>query len=316
MVLPEYPTEVLARAVRKHLSGDPDGFSPVPTGKHNRSYFFRIGGAERLIRIAPLAGTPLLFYEAGMMAQEPEVHRIVRSRTSIPVPEILVYDADHDVLPADFLILERLPGIAASEAVFLDEGMWDGVLEQAGRALAQLHAIAGERHGYAGAHRPMEPQATWADAFRILWARLIGQIVEAGFYTAAEGEGLVDILDRRLEHFEHAPPASLLHMDVWAQNILIDNRGRMTGLVDWDRALWGDPEIEFAVLDYCGISRPAFWRGYGKARDRSPSARIREVFYSLYEIQKYIVVYGLRRRQPSHARRYRDEAMRIIKQLF
>lgn len=41
-------------------------------------------------------------------------------------------------------------------------------------------------------------------------------------------------------------------------NILIDNQGSVTGIVDFDRALWGDVEIEFAVLDYCGISEPAF----------------------------------------------------------
>ncbi|OUL36382.1 hypothetical protein BV372_08175 [Nostoc sp. T09] len=59
----------------------------------------------------------------------------------------------------------------------------------------------------------------------------------------------------------------MLHMDVWFQNILVDSAGNVTGLVDFDRALWGDPEIEFAVLDYCGISEPAFWRGYGRERD-------------------------------------------------
>jgi len=56
-------------------------------------------------------------------------------------------------------------------------------------------------------------------------------------------------------------PASLLHLDAWAQNILVDEAGNVTGLVDLDRALWGDPGIEFAVLDYCGISEPVFWRG-------------------------------------------------------
>ena len=29
-----------------------------------------------------------------------------------------------------------------------------------------------------------------------------------------------------------------------------------------------DPEIEFAVLDYCGVSTPAFWRGFGAERGK------------------------------------------------
>ncbi|HIC89615.1 MAG TPA: hypothetical protein EYP04_09470 [Anaerolineae bacterium] len=63
------------------------------------------------------------------------------------------------------------------------------------------------------------------------------------------------------ERFQRPVPASLLHLDAWAQNILVDEAGNVTGLVDLDRALWGDPGIEFAVLDYCGISEPVFWRG-------------------------------------------------------
>jgi len=83
-------------------------------------------------------------------------------------------------------------------------------------------------------------------------------------------------------------------MDIWSQNVLVDAEGNVTGLIDFDRALWGDKEVEFAVLDYCGISEPAFWRGYGMERDLSEPARIRQVFYLLYEIQKYIVIYHYR----------------------
>ena len=42
---------------------------------------------------------------------------------------------------------------------------------------------------------------------------------------------------------------------------LVDANNKVTGLIDWDRALYGDPEIEYAVLDVCGISKPAFWEG-------------------------------------------------------
>jgi hypothetical protein len=54
----------------------------------------------------------------------------------------------------------------------------------------------------------------------------------------------------------------------------------VTGLVDFDRGLWGDIEIEFAVLDYCAISEPGFWRGYGAVREMSTSAEIRRLCYT------------------------------------
>jgi fructosamine-3-kinase len=89
----------------------------------------------------------------------------------------------------------------------------------------------------------------------------------------------------------------------------------LTGLLDWDRALWGDPEIEFAVLDYCGISEPAFWEGYGAERDRSPEAEVRRVFYLLYELQKYIFIRRVRRNRPDQAEQYRRRSLDLARQL-
>jgi fructosamine-3-kinase len=105
-------------------------------------------------------------------------------------------------------------------------------------------------------------------------------------------------------------------MDVWSQNILVDDGGRVTGLVDMDRALWGDVEIEFAVLDYCGIFEPAFWRGYGRPRDTSFSAQIRARFYLLYEVQKYIVIRIWRRRDPAQALQYKRESFALARPLL
>ncbi|MBD3308020.1 phosphotransferase [candidate division KSB3 bacterium] len=111
------------------------------------------------------------------------------------------------------------------------------------------------------------------------------------------------------------PPVCCI-WDVWSQNILIDEAGNLTGLVDWDRAVWGDPEIEFAVLDYCGISRPAFWEGYGQNRDQSAAARVRNAFYLLYELQKYIVIRQGRHHDPASARRYKEQVVQMVRHYF
>jgi fructosamine-3-kinase len=99
-------------------------------------------------------------------------------------------------------------------------------------------------------------------------------------------------------------------MDLWWENILVEG-GRITGVLDWDRALWGDPEIEFAVLDYCGMSRPAFWEGYGADRPKDGTAEVRRKFYVLYELQKYIVIERKRRADPAKADLYKRAAQRL-----
>ena len=149
-----------------------------------------------------------------------------------------------------------------------------------------------------------------------MWRKLIEDVAAVGYYTQEECRWLLLLLDKHLPLFDREVPSSLLHMDVWGQNILVDRQGNLTGLVDWDRALWGDPEIEFAVLDYCGISQPAFWEGYGQQRDQSQAAQIRTIFYLLYEIQKYIVIHHGRNNNPASAQQYKQQVLQIVQQFF
>jgi len=162
----------------------------------------------------------------------------------------------------------------------------------------------------------MEPQSTWADAFQVMWNKLLDDVVACGSYTPEEARVMRDLLDLYLEHFDRPVAPSLLHMDVWSQNILVDRLGNVTGLVDFDRALWGDVEIEFAVLDYCGISEPAFWEGYGSSRSESPSALIRRQFYLMYEVQKYMPIRIWRRNNPASAARYKAQSFALAAQLL
>lgn len=302
--------EHVKACVLQHRPGANVSIAPIPTGKFNQSYFVRAEEEDLVIRIAPPKDSVLLFYERDMMRQEPDIHALLRAKTSVPVARIVVFDDSHAVIPRDFILMERLPGISMAEAGYGNE---DHVLRQVGQCLAHVHALTEKRYGYLGAHRPMEPQSTWAEAFRVMWRLLTEDIVQTGHYTRDEQQQLLALLETHLTCFDRDVPASLLHMDIWAQNILVSADG-LTGLVDWDRALWGDPEIEFAVLDYCGISQPAFWDAYGGGRDTSYCGHIRNTFYLLYEIQKYIVIRHGRNNDPASARRYKEQALRIIRQ--
>jgi aminoglycoside phosphotransferase (APT) family kinase protein len=327
----QFATELLAQMVAAHLpvnatrsaaAGNADArltFEPIPTGKHNTSYLVHGAGTELVLRISPPDDAGFLFYERRMMAQEPALHALLRAETQVPVAEILAYDDSRNLLDRDYLLMRRLPGRSLAEANLTRQQV-DGVLEQVGGYLAQMHALVADRYGYLGAHRPMTPQPTWAEAFVVMWNKLLDDVVACGGYSPEEADAFRRLLVTYLPHFDRPVPASLLHMDIWSQNILVDDEGRVTGVVDLDRALWGDPEIEFAVLDYCGISEPAFWRGYsrrcGRDRDTSLSAQIRARFYLLYEVQKYIVIRIWRRNNPAQAREYKRQSLALAMPLL
>lgn len=307
-----FSTDLLRRATAAWLEDAASAhFEPIRTGKFNSSYFVQTADGEYVLRIAPPPDSEFVFYERDMMRQEPELHRILRERTRTPVARVISYDDSRSVLSRDFILMERLPGQPMSDAAMRDP---DGVLREAGRCLSEVHNIHADRYGYLGAHRPMEPQSTWPDAFALMWRKLLEDVERSGHYTAKERDWFVKLHEQHAEAFDRPVASSLLHMDVWAQNILVEN-GRLTGLIDWDRALWGDSEIEFAVLDYCGISQPAFWEGYGRVRDESEAAQIRRAFYLLYELQKYIVIEQGRRGNAASARAYKQRALQWASEL-
>ncbi len=313
----QFERELLGRMVAAHLAVDPARLhlEPIRSGKHNTSYYVQGAGQELVLRISPPDDAGFLFYERGMMAQEPQIHGLLLAETTVPVAPILVYDDSRQWLDRDYLLMERLLGQPLSEAE-LPRRRLDGVFEQVGAYLAQMHALVADRYGYLGAHHPMSPQPTWVEAFAVMWNKLLDDVVACGGYSQEEAGALRRLFDVYRPHFDRPVPAALLHMDVWSQNILVDGEGSVTGLVDLDRALWGDPEIEYAVLDYCGISEPAFWRGYGRQRDTSFPAQIRARFYLLYEVQKYIPIRIWRRQDPAQALEYKRQSFALARPLI
>jgi aminoglycoside phosphotransferase (APT) family kinase protein len=279
---------VLARLVTRHLGRGPEGIRPVriPTGEFNTSYAVEGGPVPLVLRIAPPDDRPrMLFYEHRMMRQEPGLHVLLRERTDVPVPAILAHDFRRTEIDRDWLLMERRPGTPISHLGGLTQDAVDDILRQVGRCLRQVHEITGDRHGYVGDHRPMDPQPDWPSAFHLMWHKLLDDIERCHGYSVEEAAHMRRLLDRHSVAFDRPVRPSLLHMDVWAENLLAEDSGRLTGLIDWDRACWGDPGIEFAVLDYCGISEPPFWEGHGAERDTSPEAEVRRAFYLLYEVQ-------------------------------
>jgi aminoglycoside phosphotransferase (APT) family kinase protein len=160
----------------------------------------------------------------------------------VPVAEIYAYDDTHALIDRAYMLMERLPGCALSDVPHVSQRLYDGVLEQVGDALRQMHALTARTYGYIGAHHPMEPEHTWWAAFRAMWNALLDDVQHAGGYSKEETDLMRRLLDAYRDRFSRPVQASLLHMDVWSQNILIDEQGKVTGLVDLDRALWGDPE--------------------------------------------------------------------------
>jgi aminoglycoside phosphotransferase (APT) family kinase protein len=294
-----------------HGQAEPTRAKPANSGKFSDTFFIASDGAEEyVLRIAPPDSVRQLFYEYRMMRQEPGLHVRIQAETNVRVPTILACDFSREWIDRDYLLMNRLPGVPLSEcAAALTREQQSAVLRRLGADVARLHRVHADAYGYLGPHAPMPPQENWHDAFAIMWARMIDDIVACGMYGDEERALAMRLWEKYRDAFDRAVPAALCHMDLWVANVLVED-GRYSALFDFDRACFGDPENDFAVAEYCGLTTEAFWTGYGARPEATDDYWIRRWFYLLYEHQKYIVIsVSSCRNDPPGAKRYASECL-------
>ncbi len=313
-ITPQYAGELL-----KSLLGERSWTCrPFGAGKFSQTFaVLSEDGEEFVLRIAPPDSVLQLFYEYHMMRQEPGIHRRLLKETSVPAPQILGYDFSRRLIDRDFLIMPRLPGKPLS-TVTLSPTAGDRAFCEWGQFVAEIHKVVDpdNRFGYLGEHNCMEPQSSWRDAFRVMYHKELDDICSCGVYSQTQANDAMALLEEHLGVFESCQTSTLCHGDLWITNLLVQPDGEVTGVIDFDRACWGDTEWDMAIAEYCGITRPAFWEGYGRVvNTHSGDTAIRRLFYLLYEHQKYIIIsMSSRRNDPGRARRYARECQAIMAQ--
>lgn len=177
-------------------------------------------GRDVVVKVGPPADARLLGYERGLIAAEAQYFRLTAG--AAPVPDVL---AEGD----GWLITSLLPGRPITEAEGEDAGP---VREQLGAAVARIHQVTGSHFGYTG-DRAAGPD--WPSAFRAMIDGLLAD--------AAAWEVPVPRMDLPFSVLGSVTRPALLHFDLWDGNVLAVG-DRLTGLVDGERYLYGDPLLD------------------------------------------------------------------------
>ncbi|UCC96427.1 MAG: aminoglycoside phosphotransferase family protein [Phycisphaerales bacterium] len=274
--------------------------APIGAGHYNESYVIDSDKGKFVLRIAPPDNTPKLFYEIDMMKSEVNIHRLAREHTDVPVPEIIYHDFSRELIDRDYLIMAHLRGRS---------GAFDD--RELGRYVRQIHAIESAEYGYPERAAPMGQ--TWPAVFQSYVELIFDDCLSCGVIDDSEHRHFLLIFERHSDAVVDVPP-SLLHLDLWTQNILTVD-GRITAILDFDRGLYGDPELEFAVLDTYGYSTPDFFEGYGKPRPTDSNAQIRQRLYIVYELIKYAFIRVARGGNMATGRSHVEQCRRILQEL-
>ncbi|MFC3892871.1 phosphotransferase family protein [Lentzea rhizosphaerae] len=237
------------------------GASTTPLGGGTYNSVFRVSAneGEFVLKVAP-GDQPGLTYERGLMATEALFCTL--GSAVAPVPEVVYTDR------SGVLLTTFLPGEPLLERSGADR---PSIRRQLGTTVRQLHEITGPGFGYPqlGLH------PTWTEAFFAMYDAVLA---DAGRYGVRLPK---PDLARHAAAFDEVTRPALVHFDLWDGNVLVDDDG-LSGLVDGERAFWGDPVAEFVSLALFGTIEddPDFLTIYGI--ELTDAERLRLAAYQAY----------------------------------
>lgn len=245
------------------LAPGEDTITELKDGWFNAAYDIRLAdGRFVILKIAPPKGAEVMLYEKNLMATEVAAMRLVQQNPAIPVPEIYFFDNAHDLCDADYFFMEKIDGDNLEHVkASLPEATQAAIDQHIGEIIREINTFPGTYFGYDG--NPELRAATWKDAF----IKIVESVLEDAARKDVQFDFSYDALRAALH--KHAPALDeittpcLVHWDAWNPNFFVKN-GRITGIIDFERALWAEPlmEAQFRPLYGPGITNSM--RGYGK----------------------------------------------------
>jgi aminoglycoside phosphotransferase (APT) family kinase protein len=270
-------------------------------GEFNSIYRVRLAdeAGEVMLRAGPRAEVALPWHEHDLLRRE---HSILPYFALIAplLPRTLAVDFTRELVERDYLFQTVMPGEQWQAVVGeLTEAETEALMRQMACIAITIHAVRGERFG---APWPGRSFATWSEMVRDWLERAIADAEGLGLETGPLRRGLARAEARAeaLDTMVRTP--RLLHGDLWPFNLLIareeaegvadgtadDGSGtHITAVLDYDRALWGDPLMDwtFHLLPRKATPREqaAFWEAYGPLHDDAET-RFRVALYEVCHI--------------------------------
>lgn len=253
-------------------------YRELTEGYFNIAYLLRLtDGREVILKVAPPPEAQIMSYEKNIMFSEVDSMRRVAAQTDVPVAAILFYDDSHTLCPSDYFFMEKLPGASFfSVEKDADEFARKRIQYQMGEYNARLHQITGERFGYYG--QPESQGKDWYPVFRAMLALGIRDADAMQIDLQMDVQAMEQLLERDRYCFEEVDTPRLVHWDLWAGNVFVTG-DTITGLIDFERCIWGDPLMEVGFRRYAFDE--AFRKGYG-AGEWTASQKKRAMWYELY----------------------------------
>jgi aminoglycoside phosphotransferase (APT) family kinase protein len=256
---------MVARAYGAHQVPPESGdwVSELGHGWFNVAYRIRLRDSSQVVlKIAPPPAVEVMTYERGAMSIELAALKLIRERTSVPVPAVDFADQSHELCDADYFFMSFIDadnlGIVGET---LPRAARDAYHEAVGAANRELNSIHGAAFGpLAG---PGDP------SWRVVFTALVEEVLRDGERRAVnlgwDYDVIRDVIARNADCLHDVRDPRFVEWDLYDNNVMVRD-GAIVSIIDHERAFYGDPLIEggFTATQLAALGDPApFMRGYG-----------------------------------------------------
>ncbi|MEU6264948.1 phosphotransferase family protein [Saccharopolyspora shandongensis] len=222
---------------RPGLLAGPLSAGLIEGGKSNLTYDLSDGAQRWIVRRAPLGHVLATAHD---MSREYKVADALRG-TDVPVPAMIAYCDDAEVLGTDFYVMERIEGVPyryADQLRALGEARTRAISTELVKTLARLHQVEPESAGLGDFGRSegfLERQVN-------RWKKQLDSSRTRDLPLADElHEALVSSVPVR-------SLSGIVHGDFRLDNVLVDADDRPAAVIDWEMATLGDPRLDLALM--------------------------------------------------------------------
>lgn len=257
-------------------------------GYCNAVYLLRVPNTgEYVLKIAPPCNIEMMSYEKDMLLTEASVLRKIETDTGIPAPRVVYYDDSLSICSSSYFIMTKIDGEPYNEiSERLSEEENAKIRYELGNYNRQINEIKGDSFGL------YPPLFRKYSVFREFMLDLFRMVLDDGINAGSDlrhitYEAIWELILSKAPVFDEVVKPSLVHWDLWDGNVFIKD-GRVSGIIDYERAMWGDPLMENGFSSSSSPLDESFVRGYGK-NALTKEEQLRCSMYRLYRILVMII---------------------------
>ncbi|MFE0463836.1 phosphotransferase family protein [Kitasatospora sp. NPDC058965] len=275
------PAELIEAMCRRAFGAAARVVSAVELGDgmYNTTYRVDLGELGRVIlRVAPEPARQF-GSERQLMRNEHAAAPYLAPIAAL-TPRTLAADFTHHLLGRDYLFQTELPGLPAPEGLArYPREQWRSFFAQLGTIARALHQVSGPHFGPVAG----PGAASWSEAVRTGFEQVAADLADVGL-DPKDVLAAAALADRERAVLDRVTEPRLLHGDLWTINLMVSPDApepTITGVLDCDRASFGDPEADWVVFMATrrpGTERDAFWDTWGPLAD-TPEAHWRRLLY-------------------------------------